>query len=173
MAFLIWLTGLSGSGKTTIGKAVYEKLKTGNNPVVFLDGDNFREIMGGTSGHTREQRFIVAGQIARMCKYLNDQNINVVCSTISLFKEIHHFNRQNIPNYLEVYIYCTIEELILRDQKGIYSKAIKGELKNVVGIDIAFDEPVNYDLKIDNTGKIDLEKKTEQILNLLNKYETR
>lgn len=165
---LIWITGLAGSGKTTIGKQVYFNLKKKNPSTVFLDGDSFREIMGSSQGHSREQRFIVAFQISRLCKFLIDQNINVVCATISLFKEVHRFNREQIQNYFEIYIHCSMDELINRDQKGIYSKALKGELLDVVGIDITFDQPINCDLKIDNTEKIELDTKVKQILQLIN-----
>jgi len=167
MAFLIWITGLSGSGKTTIGKEVYAKLKDKFSSTVFLDGDHFRDIMGGAQGHSKEQRFIVAMQIARLCKYLIDQNINVVCATISLFKEVHQFNRTQVKDYFEVYIYCPLEELIIRDQKGIYSSAINGDIKNVVGIDIPFDEPENCSLKIDNSEKNELKDKVNEIINLI------
>ena len=164
---LIWITGLAGSGKTTIGKQVYSFLKEHNPSTIYLDGDSFRDIMGGSFGHSREQRFIVAFQIARLCQYLINQNINVVCTTISLFKEVHQFNREHIQYYFEIYIYCSFDELIKRDQKGIYSKALKGELKDVVGIDIPFDEPTNCDFKIDNTEKIDLDNNVKQILRLI------
>ncbi len=167
MAKLIWITGLAGSGKTTIGREVYQQLKKKNNAVVFLDGDHFREIIGNSLGYKREERLKVAYQISRMCKFLIDQNITVVCSTISLFKEIHQFNRLNFKNYIEVYIECTMDELILRDQKGIYSEAIKGVRKNVVGIDINFDYPAECHIIIENTIKDNLENKINQILNLI------
>lgn len=164
---LIWITGLAGSGKTTIGKAVYETLKKKYVNTVFLDGDHFREITGQLSSHTREGRMIVAMQIARMCKFLTDQKINVVCSTISLFKEVHEFNRANNSKYCEVYIHCDMDELMRRDQKQLYTKALKKEIENVVGVDIAFDKPANCDLEIDNTQQNNLEKKVSSIINLI------
>lgn len=167
-AKLIWITGLSGAGKTTIAKEVYAQIKKDNQATVFLDGDHFREITGNSVGHSREQRFLVAMQIARMCKYLVNQNINVVCSTISLFNEVHQFNREQVKNYYEIFIHCSMEELIKRDQKGIYSKSIKGEIKDVVGIDIIFDEPINCHLKIDNSIKDQLHEKVKKIINLIN-----
>lgn len=167
MSYLVWITGLAGSGKTTIAKRVYEQVKKKQTNVFFLDGDIFREILGGSSGYTREDRFDVAMQISRMCKCLVEQNINVICSTISLFKEVHEFNRKNIKNYYEILIDCDMKELIKRDKNGIYSRALKGELNNVVGVDISFHKPTNCDLIVDNTVLNKLEEKSEQIVALI------
>lgn len=164
---LIWITGLAGSGKTTIGKGVYNRLKKENLNTVFLDGDHFREITGQVSAHTKEARLDVAFQIARMCKFLTEQGINVVCSTISLFKEVHDFNRNNNPRYYEVYIHCEMGELIRRDQKNLYSRAIAKEIENVVGIDIPFDKPLHCNLEIDNTRQDNLNEKINLIINLI------
>ena len=166
---LIWITGLAGSGKTTIGKEVYKKLKVIYPNTVFLDGDSFREILGNDLGHNPKDRFENALRIHRMCKFLTDQNINVICATMSLYKEIHKLNRKKIKNYLEVFIDCDIDELIKRDQKGLYSKALKGEIKNVVGIDLPYDKPENADVTINNTQKSNLEQKVELILNKIDK----
>lgn len=167
MAKLIWITGLSGSGKTTIGKEVYRYMKQDMPATVFLDGDNFREIIGFSQGYSKENRYVVAMQIARMCKYLVDQDINVVCSTISLFKDVHIFNRDNFVNYYEIFVECSMDELIRRDQKGIYSNALKGEINNVVGIDIDYDKPISPTLVIDNTEPDKLEEKVNRIVKLI------
>ena len=165
---LVWITGLAGSGKTTIGKAVCEEWKIKQTNTVFLDGDHFREITGQTAMHSKEARLQVAYQLSRMCKFLTDQNINVICSTISLFKEIHELNRNNFDRYCEIYIHCDMEELINRDQKNLYTKALKKEIKNVVGIDITFDRPENCDLEINNSTANELENKVNKIINLIN-----
>ena len=124
MSKLIWITGLSGSGKTSIGKEVYKKLKELHLNTVFLDGDCFREILGNDLAHTPMDRFENAKRIHRMCKFLVSQNINVVCATMSLYKQIHELNRSEVENYIEIFIECDIDELMRRDQKGLYSKAV-------------------------------------------------
>lgn len=164
---LIWITGLSGSGKTTIGKAVYSRLKNQNPNTVFLDGDTFREILGEDLGHTIPERLENAKRISRMCKFLVVQDINVVCATMSLYKEVHEGNRLEIENYFEIFIDCDIDELIRRDQKGLYSKAIKGKIKNVVGMDLPYDKPTQCELIIDNNEQNKLEEKVQNILNLI------
>ena len=166
-AKLIWITGLSGSGKTTIGKEVYKKLNKLYENTVFLDGDSFREILGNDLGHTPKDRLENARRISRMCLFLVSQNINVICSTMSLYKEIHTLNREKITNYLEVFIECDIDELIRRDQKGLYTKAIAGKLDNIVGINMDYDKPTLCDLTIDNSKQDMLAEKSNKIINLI------
>lgn len=166
---LIWITGLSGSGKTTIGKAVWEEIKKEHSNAVFLDGDSFREILGGDLGHDPKDRLENAYRIARMCKFLVSQNIIVICATMSLYAQIHDFNRENIENYFEVFVDCEMDELIRRDQKALYSRAMAGEISNVVGIDLSYDKPKNADLIIDNSKKDDLNCKVMQVLKLVYK----
>ncbi|UFS72438.1 adenylyl-sulfate kinase [Geomonas sp. RF6] len=163
---LYWITGLSGAGKTTIGKALYQELKTTRQHVVFLDGDVLRTVFGDLHGHTVEDRKKLAHSYANLCKMLTEQGIDVVCSTISLFREVHEFNRANIGKYLEIFVDCDFDELVRRDQKGIYSRALRGELKDIIGIDLPYDRPANCDLVIDNTLRDNLARKIEAILNL-------
>ena len=167
MSMLIWITGLSGSGKTTIGKEVYSKLKEKHSNTVFLDGDSFREILGNDLSYTPKDRLENAKRIHRMCKFLILQDINVVCATMSLYKEVHELNRKGIKNYFEVFIECSIDELIRRDEKGWYSEAVKGEREDVVGVNLPYDKPKDCELVIDNSKKSDLLIKVEEILNLI------
>ena len=167
MAKLIWITGLSGSGKTTIGQELYKNLKKTSVNTIFLDGDSFREILGNDLGHTPKDRLENAKRISRMCKFMISQNINVVCATMSLYKEVHEFNRNEIENYFEVFIDCDIEELIRRDQKGLYSKAMNDQIKNIVGIDLPYDKPIKCELIINNNKKEKVQEKVQEILNLI------
>jgi len=161
-----WLTGLSGSGKTTIAKELYNRLKFSKSNVIFLDGDTLREVLGNTGGHSLEDRKKLAMVYSRLCKVLSEQGFDVICSTISLFKEVHEYNRNNIKNYYEIFIECDMNELIRRDQKGIYSKALRGEIKDVIGINLPYDKPLHPSLVIDNSEKNDLDKKVDTIINL-------
>ena len=162
---LIWITGLSGAGKTTIGKEVYRLLKLKYSNSVFLDGDVIREILGNDLGHDREDRIKNAIRISKMCEFLTNQNIHVVCATMSLFKEIHEMNKKNILNYNEIFINVDIPELVKRDSKGLYAKALNGEIKNVIGIDLPYDKPVNPLLTIENsTLEVSIEEKAKIIL---------
>ena len=144
---VLWLIGMSGSGKTELGRYIYNKLKPENKNLLFLDGDILREITNNDLGHTIEDRKKNADRITRLCKYMDSQGINVIFAVLSLFHESQEWNRKNIPNYREVYIESDLEDLIKRDPKGIYKKALKGEVKNVVGIDIDFPPPAKQLLR--------------------------
>lgn len=152
---VVWITGLPGSGKTTIAQEVFRIVRMRTPAVVRLDGDLFREVMGHDLGYSMEDRLRNAWRLARMCKLLSDQGLHVVCATVSLFRELHEWNRANLPRYVEVYLRVTRETLIARDQKGLIRKAITGELGNLIGIDQPFDEPAEPHLVIDNNDGAD------------------
>ena len=145
--YLIWITGLPGAGKTTLAKEVYRLLK-GKRPTVLMDGDVFREIMGNDLGYSSTDRLKNAQRLARMNHYLIQHGITVVCSTVSLFKEIHAWNKKKFPHFLEVYIEVSAETLHERDQKKLYSQ--KNLRNDVVGIHQIFDKPQNPDIIIEN-----------------------
>ena len=163
---LYWITGLAGAGKSTIGRRLYERLKEQKPNVVFLDGDVLRNIFANPLGHSLDDRKTLALIYSNLCRMLVDQQIDVVCATMSLFKEVHSYNRKHMRRYYEIFVDCQIEELIRRDQKGIYSSATSGQLQHVVGIDIPYDRPENCDLVIDNTAKDNLESKVDRIISL-------
>lgn len=162
-----WVTGLSGAGKTTIGKKLYEYIATKKENVVFLDGDVLREVYN-TVDYSPEGRKNLAFQHGRLCKMLTEQGIDVVICVIAMFDECRLWNRQYIENYKEIYLRVPIEELIRRDQKCLYSKALKNEISNVMGIDIDYEVPKCPDIKIDNYGKNSPEKVLRSIIESLN-----
>lgn len=146
-----WITGLSGAGKTTIGTLLYNYLKMQKPNVVFLDGDILRKVYN-SSDYTYEGRKRLAFQHGRLCKMLSEQSIDVVICVIAMFDECRKWNKENIDNYYEIYLKVSIEELIRRDQKKLYSRALANEVTNVMGIDIDFEEPKNPLIEIDNSG---------------------
>lgn len=142
-----FFTGLSGAGKTTVGGLFYRRLKATKSNAVYLDGDEIRVAFGEDVGYTQEERLRWAGRIFRVCKLLSDQGIDVVCCSIAMFDSVRCWNRANIPNYKEIYIRVKKETLIQRNQKGLYTTG-----KNVVGVDLPFDEPRHPDLILQNDG---------------------
>ncbi|EOC4555476.1 adenylyl-sulfate kinase [Campylobacter jejuni] len=160
---VIWISGLAGAGKTTISQGLYKKFKEKYPYTILLDGDVIREILQ-EYGYSREARLMSAKKISSLCSFLAKNDIIVICATISLFEEIYLLNRNTIENYFEVFVDCPMEELILRDQKGLYSGALKGEIKDVVGVDIKYAKP-NAHYIIDNSSKTDLEKKINNLYN--------
>lgn len=143
-----WLTGLSGAGKTTIGRLWYQHLKEKSGNVVFLDGDEMRQVFGGRMGYTSEERQKVAMNYARLCALLSKQGLTVVCCTISMFDSVREWNRENIPGYFEVYIKASMETLRRRNQKGLYSSGNK----DVAGVGFQVELPKTPDLILDNDG---------------------
>jgi cytidine diphosphoramidate kinase len=150
---IIWITGLSGAGKSTLAVELTGKLRALGQVVVMLDGDELREVLGATAANAqnlgRQGRLALAMQYARLCHVLANQGLTVVIATISLFKEVHAWNRENLPGYFEVYLKVPLEELRRRDPKDIYRGFDAGALTNVAGLDLPVDEPDCADLVIE------------------------
>lgn len=163
-AKVYWLTGLSGAGKTTIGKALYARLRETDPATVLLDGDTLREVFGGVYGYEPEERRKCAMSYGRLCRLLAQQGITVVCCTISMFHSVREWNRENIQGYTEVYIKASAETLRRRDQKGLYSGVEAGSARNVMGMDMACELPRTPDVTIENDGNLTPEECAEMIL---------
>lgn len=117
--------------------------------VVFLDGDELREVFGSVaasrSNYGRDARLALAIQYAHLCRVIAAQGVSVVIATISLFQEVHAWNRMNLPGYFEAYLKVPMDELRQRDAKGIYRRYDAGELRHVAGLDLSIDEPLAAD----------------------------
>lgn len=181
MAYVYWITGLSGAGKTSIGKLLYEKMKPKYPNTVFLDGDVLREVFGNDLGYTRGERIKCAMRYARLCKMLQEQDMNVICCTISMFDTVRDWNRRNIRNYREIYVKVSMGELTRRNQKGLYAVSVETfmekraeegqkdtnspEMENqpVAGIQVAVEEPKNPDMILENEGNISLSELVNRI----------
>lgn len=158
-----FFTGLAGAGKTTLGKLFYERLVDIKKDVVFKDGDGLRKAPPGQTDYSTEARIRRARNRFAAYKELADQGTDVVFCSIAMYDEIRKWNRENIENYKEVYIRVPMEELYRRDQKGLYSS---GE-KNVVGVDLPWDEPKNPDITVDNDGRETPEEIVDRIERIL------
>ena len=169
---VIWITGLSGSGKTTLAKEVVYRLRSVGQTVLMLDGDEMRQVFGATKdnskNHCREGRLALAMQYARLCRLIANQGATVVCSTISMFEEVHSWNRDNQPSYFEVYLKVPISELRRRDPKGIYRNFDSGELENVAGLDLPVDEPKQPDILFEFAPNLKLKQMVDDFMSKLN-----
>ncbi len=144
-----WLTGLSGAGKTTLGRLWRDELRARGETVVFLDGDEMRSVFGAGLGFNAADRRKLAESYGRLCALLASQGVTVVCCTISMFNSVRAWNRENIPSYYEVYIAASMDTLRRRDQKGLYSR----NADNVAGVGLQVELPDAPDLVLDNNGE--------------------
>jgi cytidine diphosphoramidate kinase len=161
---VVWIIGLSGAGKTTLANEVVANIRSSQSNVVLIDGDAIREVFGNELGHTLEDRRKNADRICGLGRFLESQGMTVVCAVLSIFHESQDWNRKNLKEYYEVFIDTSMEDLIERDGKSLYKKALNGELKDVVGVDLEFKPPKKPDLIIDNSkGKEHLMSFVEKI----------
>src|SRR3984885_3425815 len=161
---VFWITGLSGAGKTTLGRELWNRLRAAGRPATFLDGDALRAVIAEDLDHSAGHRRRSAMRNARLCRLLAEQGGDVVCATLSLFHEVQRWNRENIPGYREIYLRVPMDELRRRDSKGIYAGAERGDTRDVVGLDVAAEAPEAPDLVLDNYGALDVATAVDRIL---------
>lgn len=149
---LIWITGYSGAGKTTVAALVRDRLNEMGAPVVLLDGDEIRSILGERYGHEVDERRQLAYVYGRLCKKITDCGVTVVIATVAMFEAVRKENRASNASYLEVYLKVPLEVRQERDPKGLYKAAIAKGL-NTSSDAAGFEEPINPDLIIENYGK--------------------
>ena len=131
----IWITGITASGKTTLGQTLYERLKeTSNFPLEFLDGDKLRKRLDKTYGHSIEDRLLILEKIVEIAQQKNHTGTTVIISTVSHKKAMRDYARAQIPRFMEVYLDCSLESCAVRDNKGLYQLAYEGEYDLFPGI---------------------------------------
>ena len=167
---VIWITGLSGAGKTTLSKDLGNRLKKMGIPCLLLDGDIIRSIFSqdeDENDYTYISRKRMAQKYSRLSLILAAQGYCVITSVIGMFTEIYRWNRKNLPSYYEIFLDIPICELKKRDPKGIYRKFALGKINNVAGLDLKVQKPINPDMHIKNYKEIKIEKITSYIINKL------
>ncbi|MFC4077978.1 adenylyl-sulfate kinase [Salinithrix halophila] len=164
----LWLTGLSGAGKTTIALQLEQKLKKLGLPVENLDGDQVRTHLTRGLGFSRKDRFTNIERVAYVAELLTRHGVIVLASLISPYREMRDYCRQLIPSFAEIYVKCPVEECIRRDVKGLYAKALKGEIPRFTGITDPYEEPLNPELTL-NTAEESPEESAERVIDFLRK----
>ncbi len=163
VGFTIWLTGPSGAGKTTLAKALMEKLKEMGRRVEILDGDEIRNSLYPNLGFSKEAREMHNRVVIYMAKLLSRNGVIAIVSLISPYKSVREYARKEIGRFMEVYVYAPLEERIKRDPKGLYAKALKGEIKGLTGYDGVYEEPDNPEVKVDSS-KMSVDEEVEIVI---------
>ena len=166
--FNLWFTGLPLSGKTTIADLVFQKLQKFDIPLERIDSKDIRELIPDI-GYTREDRNRHMHRIGHLIKTLQNNSISTVASFVSPYRESRKTIREMVKNNIIVYVKTEIETCKERDYKGVYAKAIQGELQNFSGINDLYEEPQHAEITID-TDSMSAEEATEIIMNYLRKH---
>jgi adenylylsulfate kinase len=147
--FTVWFTGLPCSGKSTISLIVADVIRKERGHVEILDGDVVRTNLSKGLGFSREDRETNLNRIAFVCHLLSRNGIPAIGAAISPFQNCRDYARDLIENYVEAYARCPVVKCIERDVKGMYKKALAGEIKGFTGVDDPFDEPVDPEVICD------------------------
>ena len=146
---VIWLTGLSGAGKSTIADAIVRIVKPHLHSLVLIDGDVIRDLFGAGLGFDEEARKLQIGRLQRLAQFLARQNIPVIVSALYAHPDLMQWNRDNLSGYFEVYVNTPLATVMARDTKGLYSQNKAGNLPNVVGVDIPWHAPTTPNMVVE------------------------
>jgi len=147
--FTLWFTGLSGAGKSTLAAAVSAELRRCAIPVEVLDGDEVRQNLSRGLGFSREDRDINIRRIGYVAKLLTRNGVAVITAAISPYRAIRDEVRESIGAFIEVYVKASLDECIRRDTKGLYRRALAGEIPQFTGVSDPYEEPLAAELVID------------------------
>ena len=162
----IWLTGLSGAGKSTVANELYGHLKGRGKRVEILDGDVIRTNLSKGLGFSKEDRDTNIRRIGFVSKLLSRNGVTVIVAAISPYREVRDEIRDEIGDFIEVFVGCPLDELVKRDVKGLYAKALAGELPNFTGVSDPYEEPLNPEVSL-NTDNESVEESTSKVLGKL------
>lgn len=164
VGFTIWFTGLSGSGKSTVSRIVAARLRERGLKVEELDGDVVRTHLSKGLGFSKEDRDTNIRRIGWVCEVLSRNGVIAIAAAISPYREIRDEVRSKIPNFVEVYMECPLEVLVERDVKGLYQKALAGEIGNFTGVSDPYEPPFNPEVWCLTDGHEIPEQSADKIL---------
>ena len=147
-AFTLWFTGMSGAGKSTLSERVAAELRRRGKAVELLDGDEVRTNLSAGLTFSKEDRDLNVRRIAYVCHLLTRNNIWSISAAISPYREMREHARHIIGDFIEIYVECSLEKLAQRDVKGLYKKAMAGEIKNFTGVSDPYEAPLRPEIKV-------------------------
>ena len=164
--FTIWLTGMSGSGKTSVAKALAEQLSARGFSVEVLDSGRIRAQINRSLGFSREEIEENTLRLAYECVLLNRNGVVTIVGSVSPYRAVRDKAREQIGDFVEVYCRCPMEVLIRRDSKGLYEKAQKGEIEHMAGVNAPYEEPLKPEVLL-NTDQLTTEEAATQVMKTL------
>ncbi|GLX70836.1 adenylyl-sulfate kinase [Paenibacillus glycanilyticus] len=166
---VLWFMGLSGAGKTTTARHVAAELRKQGRRVELLDGDELRETVCKGLGYSREERMENIKRIVYVAKLLSRNNVEVLVSAITPYREMRDYARSQLPGFMEIYVKCPLDECERRDVKGLYAKARNGDLRQFTGVSDPFEVPQSPDIVID-TASASLHDNSDAVLGWLHTH---
>jgi len=155
---LFWITGLSGSGKTSISKKIHTRIIKQYGPTILISGDQIRKIFS-LKGYTYADRLNIVKKYCLLSKLITQNKVNVIISVIGMLDILRDWNKKNIKNYIEIYVESSIKDLKVRNKKKLYTN----NKESVVGINVKPEFPKNPDIKIRNNFKNDLKEISDKV----------
>jgi adenylyl-sulfate kinase len=149
-AFTLWFTGLSGAGKSTIANLLAQRLVASGRKVEVLDGDVVRTHLSKGLGFSREDRDTNIRRIGFVCQMLNRHGVVAIAAAISPYRSVRDEVRAQTPNFVEVHARCALDTLVQRDVKGLYAKALRGEIQQFTGVSDPYEEPLRPEASFDS-----------------------
>jgi adenylylsulfate kinase len=146
--FTLWFTGLSGAGKSTLANILAERFRSMGRRVELLDGDEVRQNLTSDLGFSKEDRDTNIRRISYVAKLLSRNGIVAITAAISPYREARERARREIGNFVEVYVECPLEVCAERDVKGLYAKALRGEISNFTGVSDPYEPPENPEIVV-------------------------
>lgn len=156
---LFWITGLPGSGKTAVAKSIHKKIISKYGPTLMFSGDDMRRIFE-LKKYSINERFNNGIKFTNFCKFVTNQNINIIFATVGLFDKLRLYNKKNIKNYIEIYIKADLKKIIKTGKKKLY----KRHKTNLYGKDIKAELPKNPDIMILNNFSKKITQLSEELL---------
>lgn len=160
---MIWLTGPSGAGKTALANILEKELKEMGKNAEVLDGDVIRRTLYPDIGYSKNAREMHNRVVIHIAELLSRNGVIAIISLISPYRRIREFARNKLGRLIEIYLKCPLEVRMQRDPKGLYAKAIRGEIKGLTGYDGVYEEPKNPEVVLE-TNMTSVEKEAELVL---------
>ena len=167
--FTCWLTGLSGAGKSTIATELSKSLNSLSVPCEVIDGDVIRKYLSSDLGFSSKDRETNVLRIGYVCGLLNKHGINTIAALISPCNEARNKVRDSLDNFVEIYVDCPLVECIKRDPKGLYQKALSGDIPEFTGVSSPYNPPDHPEIIL-KTNEEDIKQSVQKILSYLKRY---